>query len=75
MLANGFTPECTHTRFGTHRRWGPVVRIDGGPPALGPGVLSGEQTDEILVELGRSADEIAVLRAAHVVASEPVAWT
>ena len=30
MLANDFAPECTHTRFGTHRRWGPIVRVDGG---------------------------------------------
>ncbi|MFT3853402.1 MAG: CoA transferase [Ilumatobacteraceae bacterium] len=75
VLANGFTPETTHARFGTHRRWGPVVRVGGGPPALGPGVLSGEQTDAILAELGRTPDEVAALRAARVVTSEPIAWT
>ena len=31
-------------------------------------------TDEILAALGRSPAEIAALRAARVVASEPVAW-
>ena len=73
MLANDFAPECMHARFGPHRRWGPVVRVDGGAP-LGPGVLAGEQTDEVLAGLGRSADEIAALRAARVVSSEPEVW-
>ena len=74
VLANGFTPECSHARFGPYRRWGPVVRVNGGPPELGPGVLAGEQTDEILAALGRSPEAIAALRAAGVVASEPVEW-
>jgi crotonobetainyl-CoA:carnitine CoA-transferase CaiB-like acyl-CoA transferase len=73
VLANDLSPECTHVRFGTHRRWGPIVRVNGGGPA-GPGVVAGEQTDELLAELGRSVDDIAALRAARVVASEPVAW-
>ena len=30
VLANDFAPECTHARFGTHRRWGPIVRVNGG---------------------------------------------
>src|SRR6185503_17235957 len=29
VLANDFTPLCTHTRFGQHRRWGPIVRVNG----------------------------------------------
>jgi crotonobetainyl-CoA:carnitine CoA-transferase CaiB-like acyl-CoA transferase len=74
MLANDFAPECSHTRFGVHRRWGPVVRVNGGLDHYGPGVLAGEHTDKILAALGRSATEIAALRAARVVASEPVAW-
>jgi crotonobetainyl-CoA:carnitine CoA-transferase CaiB-like acyl-CoA transferase len=73
VLANDLAPECTHTRFGTHRRWGPIVRVNRGGP-FGPGVLAGEHTDEILTALGRSADEITALRAARVVASEPVVW-
>ena len=74
MLANEFSPECTHPRFGVHRRWGPVVRVNGGLDAYGPGVLAGEHTDRLLTELGRRGPEIAALRAARVVASEPVAW-
>jgi crotonobetainyl-CoA:carnitine CoA-transferase CaiB-like acyl-CoA transferase len=73
VLANELSPECTHARFGTHRRWGPIVRVNGGGPA-GPGVLAGEHTDVILAALGRTPDDIAALRAARVVASEPVVW-
>jgi crotonobetainyl-CoA:carnitine CoA-transferase CaiB-like acyl-CoA transferase len=73
-LANEFAPECTHVRFGPHRRWGPVVRVNGGLDMYGPGALAGEHTDALLAEVGRSAGEIAELRAHHVVASEPVAW-
>jgi crotonobetainyl-CoA:carnitine CoA-transferase CaiB-like acyl-CoA transferase len=75
MLANDFAPECTHTRFGPHRRWGPVVRVNGGLDAYGPGVLAGEQTDPILAGLGFDPEQIASLRTDRVVASEPVAWT
>jgi crotonobetainyl-CoA:carnitine CoA-transferase CaiB-like acyl-CoA transferase len=75
ILANDFAPVCTHSRFGPHRRWGPVVRVNGGLDAYGSGVLAGEHTDEILATLGRTAEEVAALRANRVVASEPVAWT
>ena len=65
--ANGFAPECTHTRFGRHRRWGPIVTVNGERPEYGSGVLAGEHTDQILVELGFDP---ADLRSRHVVASE-----
>jgi crotonobetainyl-CoA:carnitine CoA-transferase CaiB-like acyl-CoA transferase len=74
VLANEFTPECTHTRFGRHRRWGPIVRVNGGPGDHGPGVLAGEHTDALLAELDRSPEDVAALREARVVASEPVEW-
>jgi crotonobetainyl-CoA:carnitine CoA-transferase CaiB-like acyl-CoA transferase len=74
VLVNGFTPECTHARFGAHRRWGPIVRLDGGADQYGPGVLAGAQTDDILAGLGWSEDDLAKAHAAGVVASEPVAW-
>lgn len=71
MLANDFTPECTHARFGTHRRWGPLVRVNGGLESYGPGVVAGQQTDDLLAELGYLQDEIDALRAVGVVGSEP----
>ena len=76
MLANDFAPECTHTRFGTHRRWGPIVRVNGGLDRYGPGVLAGEHTDEILAALGRDARRHRRAACApRVVASEPAAWS
>ena len=75
MLANDFTPECTHERFGRHRRWGPVVRVNGGLGLYKSGVLAGQQTDDVLTALGRSQQQIAALRAAGVVASEPIEWS
>jgi hypothetical protein len=75
MLANDFAPVVTHPRFGVHRRWGPVVRVNGGLGEYRPGVLAGEHTDEILRALGHDAEEIAGWRAARVVASEPVEWS
>ena len=72
MLANDFAPECTHTRFGLHRRWGPIVRVDGGLGSYRSGALAGEHTDDILTALGHDAEGIAALRAARIVASEPV---
>jgi crotonobetainyl-CoA:carnitine CoA-transferase CaiB-like acyl-CoA transferase len=72
MQANGFAPDCTHTRFGVHRRWGPIVRVNGGLDRYLPGVLAGEQTTDILQSLGRTPDEITSLYNARVVASEPV---
>jgi hypothetical protein len=49
-----------------------VVRVNGGLDAYRSGVLAGEHTDEILLALGRSVEEIAALRATRVVASEPL---
>jgi crotonobetainyl-CoA:carnitine CoA-transferase CaiB-like acyl-CoA transferase len=74
MLDNGFAPLTHHTRFGEHRRWGPIVTVNGGHDAYGPGVLAGEHTDRILGELGYDADAIARLRGANVVASEGFGW-
>jgi crotonobetainyl-CoA:carnitine CoA-transferase CaiB-like acyl-CoA transferase len=73
-LAIDLAPECTHVRFGTHRRWGPIVRVNGGG-TYGPGVLAGEHTDGVLRGLGLDDEAIATLHATRVVATEPVAWS
>ncbi|MEO5902085.1 MAG: CoA transferase, partial [Ilumatobacteraceae bacterium] len=74
MLANDFAPECDHARFGRHRRWGAIVRVNGGLGEYLPGILAGQQTNDILTALGHDSAEIAELRATRVVASEPTAW-
>lgn len=72
MLENGFTPLTNHARFGTIRRWGPIVHVNGAADRYGPGVLAGEHTDSLLDELGYGATGIAALRASGIVASEPI---
>jgi len=74
VLDNGFAPLCHHARFGDHRRWGPIVTINGGLDDYRAGVLAGEHTDALLTELGYDAAQIAELRAGNVVASEPIGW-
>lgn len=72
ILANGLAPGCRHARFGEMRRWGPLTTVDGTLPSYGPSPLAGEHTDALLEELGHTAAEIAQLREAGVVASEPI---
>ena len=64
------TPASVRTAAG-----GRSCASTAGSASYGPGVLAGEQTDEILAALGHDADAIAALRAARVVASEPAAWS
>lgn len=70
VLANNFSPIANHKRLGDVRRWGPLTKMAGGRTDYGPGVLAGQDTDEILTELGRG-DEIERLRSEGVVWSEP----
>jgi crotonobetainyl-CoA:carnitine CoA-transferase CaiB-like acyl-CoA transferase len=72
VLANGFSPIANHRRLGNVRRWGPLTKMAGGRDDYGPGVLAGQETNEILAEVGRSDEEIARLRSEGVVWSEPV---
>jgi crotonobetainyl-CoA:carnitine CoA-transferase CaiB-like acyl-CoA transferase len=69
---NGFTPEAPHARFGSYRRWGPLVTVGGFASSYGGGALAGDHTDALLAELGYSADRIEHLRKTRIVASEPV---
>lgn len=75
VLANGFSPVANHRRLGEVRRWGPLTKMAGGRDDYGPGVLAGQETDEILAEAGRSAADIGRLRSEGVVWSEPVELT
>jgi crotonobetainyl-CoA:carnitine CoA-transferase CaiB-like acyl-CoA transferase len=69
---NGFTPACTHARFGSYRRWGPLVTVGGPAASYGPGSLAGDHTDALLAELGYPASQIESLRKARIAGSEPV---
>jgi len=70
VQANGFGPVVDHRVLGNYQRWGPLVTFSRNPGRYGPGVLAGQQTDELLREVGYSADEIAALRERVVVWSD-----
>ncbi len=70
VRVNGFAPESEHGRMGMLRRWGPLVQVDGGADQYGPGVLGGEQTEALLIESGRTPEEIATLWETEVVWAE-----
>ncbi len=72
VLQNGFSPIANHRRLGAIRRWGPLTKLSGGRNDYGPGVLAGQETDEILAEIGRAQEEIEQLRSEGIVWSEPV---
>jgi crotonobetainyl-CoA:carnitine CoA-transferase CaiB-like acyl-CoA transferase len=66
--ASGFVVEVTHPVFDDHPRLAPYVRFSRTRTQALPGVLAGQQTDEILAGIGRTADEIADLRVRGIVA-------
>jgi crotonobetainyl-CoA:carnitine CoA-transferase CaiB-like acyl-CoA transferase len=65
--ASGYVVDVTHPVFDEHPRLAPFIRFSRSRTQALPGVLAGQQTDEILARLGRSSDEIAKLRETGVV--------
>ena len=47
VQANNFSPIANHRRLGDVRRWGPLTTMNGGRTDYGPGVLAGQETEEI----------------------------
>ena len=65
--ASGYVTDVTHPVFDDHPRLAPYIRFSRSRTQALPGVLCGQQTDEILAGFGRSPDEIAGLRASGAV--------
>ncbi len=69
IVANELIVEVEHPVVGPVRQTRPAARFEGTPSSLRqPAPMLGEQTDEILSELGYVADEIATLRQGSTVA-------
>jgi len=68
VLHNETLQTWQHEHAGTVRQPRPAARFEKTPAAIAASAsLRGEDNDEILGELGRSADDIAVLREAGVI--------
>lgn len=66
--ASGYVTDVVHPILDEHIRLAPYIRFSRSRTQALPGVMNGDQTDEILAELGTTADEIADLRQRGVVA-------
>jgi len=67
LLANEYVVEVEHPLFGPYKTFGPAVRMDRTPTRIRSSApLLDEHTDEVLLELGFTADEVAALRASGV---------
>jgi crotonobetainyl-CoA:carnitine CoA-transferase CaiB-like acyl-CoA transferase len=68
VIHNGCVIEADHPVYGRYRRAAPSAKFSGTiPEPASPPSLYGEQSDEILEEMGYSSDERAALRAGDVV--------
>ena len=68
LLELGTVYRAQHPKFGEVRQIGPLVRLAATAPSpRRHAPLPGEQTDEVLAELGLSRDEIAGLRERKIV--------
>ena len=70
-VANDFVREYDHPLVGRYRSFGSIVRMDESPVGpRGPAPTLGQHTDEVLGELGFSADHIAALHASNTIGPE-----
>ncbi len=71
-IAGRLAVEVESPRFGKYLRHGAIVNFSEAPGSLGPGAFSGEHTVRIMRELGYTEEQVADLRARHVIHWEEV---
>ena len=64
---NALTVQVEHPRFGKFWRYGPVLEFSKTSCTVGPGILKGQHTMQILNELGYTADQIHQMKTAGVI--------
>jgi crotonobetainyl-CoA:carnitine CoA-transferase CaiB-like acyl-CoA transferase len=69
--ALGLRQPAVHPRWGAYRRHGRLVRFDEDAEPLGSPPLAGQHNAEILLELGRSAEQIEALYTERVLWRDP----
>ena len=68
--ALALTAEVEHARWGSYRRHGAMVLVDGEQPPLAGAPLGGQHNGEVLGALGYDAEAIAALQQAGVIWQE-----
>lgn len=67
LLENEFIVEVEHPLLGAYKTFGPPVKMDGTPTRVtAPPPTLDQHTDEVLLEIGFSPEDVAGLRAAGV---------
>jgi formyl-CoA transferase len=67
LRATGTVVEVDHPTRGKYLSVGNPIKMSDSPTEVTRSPLLGEHTDEVLVQLGLKADEIAALRAEKVI--------
>jgi formyl-CoA transferase len=67
LRATGTVVEVDHPTRGKYLTVGNPIKMSGSPTEVTRSPLLGEHTEEVLAQLGYSAEQIAALRAEHVI--------
>jgi len=67
LRASGTIVEVDHPTRGKYLSVGNPIKMSDSPTEVKRSPLLGEHTDEVLAEIGLSADDIAALRAERVI--------